>query len=128
MKNFYLALSALAAVCLASCSTVNYTHDAEDDVYFSSRTTEDIDVVFTPGQDGEEYGSNQNYPINRNPNPGVRTNRRSNDPNYCPPGGTNRNRSIRTTPSSRPSTTNGGSSRPSPTRGNRGSGRTTTPQ
>ena len=128
MKKIYLAFAAFAAFALTSCSAVQYSHDAEDDVYFSSRTVEDIDVVYAPSErsDDNAYSPNTrpgtpvivNQPTNRQ----TRNRRvRSNDPAYCPPGGTT-NRTPRTsTPrTNRQSTPRTSTPRsPSPTSTNR---------
>jgi len=115
MKKFYYAFFAFAALSFASCSTTNYSHSAEDDVYFSSQSEETIEVN-APSQSEEGYnGTNsRTYPIGRTTpnNRQTRRSNRTNDPNYCPPssprgrsaGQTRTPRASTPSPSTRPST------------------------
>lgn len=120
MNKFYFALFACVALSFGSCSSTNYTHEAEDDVYFSSQTEESIEV-FAPSQsenDTYDNGAVRNYP---NSYPGTRTGRsgrttRTNDPTYCPPSNPRQSRTPRT---STPSRTSQPSSTPAPSRESR---------
>jgi len=117
----------LGAALFASCgSLTNYWHEEEDDVYFVSDTQEDVDVIIYSDQSDGNTETN-NRTVNTGTQrpvlfPGVnnrRVTRRSNDPNYCPPGTTPRTRRTSTPRTSTPRTSTPRSSSPAPTRQSR---------